>query len=150
MYYTMSSAKWRPFCSGRNALTRPSPNTCVLWFVGITGADIGQPPIRLNAEQAIGQSLLWRHNGHEGVSQPHDCLLNRSFRHISKKSSKLRVTGLRAGNSPVTGELPAQIASNAENVSIWWHHHGLLRLLIRSALSKSCAMPDRKYHKEHI
>ena len=27
------------------------------------------------------------------------------------------------GNSPVTGELPAQMANNAENVSIWWHHH---------------------------
>ena len=23
-----------------------------------------------------------------------------------------------------TGEFPAQIASNAENVSIWWRHHG--------------------------
>ena len=36
----------------------------------------------------------------------------------SKKTSKLRVTGLCAGNSPVTGEFPAQMASNAENVSI--------------------------------
>ena len=42
----------------------------------------------------------------------------------SKKTSKLRVTGLCAGNSPVTGEFPAQIASNVENVSIWWRHHG--------------------------
>ena len=25
-------------------------------------------------------------------------------------------------NSPVTGEFPAQMASNAENFSIWWHH----------------------------
>ena len=29
---------------------------------------------------------------------------------------------LCAGNSPVTGEFPAQRASNAENVSIWWRH----------------------------
>ena len=28
-----------------------------------------------------------------------------------------------AGNSPVTGEFPAQMASIAENVSIWWRHH---------------------------
>ena len=42
----------------------------------------------------------------------------------SKKTSKLRVTGLCVGNSPVTGEFPVQMASNAENVSIWWHHHG--------------------------
>ena len=27
-----------------------------------------------------------------------------------------------AGNSPVTGEFPVQMASNAENVSIWWRH----------------------------
>ena len=37
----------------------------------------------------------------------------------SKKTSKLRVTGLCAGNSPVTGEFPAQMASNVENVFIW-------------------------------
>ena len=35
-----------------------------------------------------------------------------------RKKSKLRVTGFCAGNSPVIGEFPAQIASNAENVSI--------------------------------
>ena len=28
-----------------------------------------------------------------------------------------------AGKSLVTGEFPAQMASNAENVSIWWRHH---------------------------
>ena len=27
------------------------------------------------------------------------------------------------GNSPEAGEFPAQMASNAENVSIWWRHH---------------------------
>ena len=42
----------------------------------------------------------------------------------SKKTSKLCSTGLCAGNSPETGEFPAQMASNAENVSIWWRHHG--------------------------
>ena len=70
-------------------------------------------------------SLHWRHNGHDGVSnhQPSNCLLNRLLRRRSKKKSKLRVTGLCAGNSPVTGEFPAQRASNAENVSIWWRHH---------------------------
>ena len=44
-------------------------------------------------------------------------------RRRSKKTSKPRVTGLCAWNSPVTGEFPAQMASNAENVSIWWRHH---------------------------
>ena len=45
-----------------------------------------------------------------------------------KKTSKLRVTGLCAGNSPVTDEFPTQRASNAENVSIWWRHHGGCKL----------------------
>ena len=40
-----------------------------------------------------------------------------------KEESKLRVTGLCAGNSPVTGEFPAQKANNVENVSSWWRHH---------------------------
>ena len=51
-------------------------------------------------------------------------LLNRVFKRRSKKTLKLRVTGLCAGNSPATGEFPAQMASNAENVSIWWRYHG--------------------------
>ena len=69
--------------------------------------------------------LHWRHNGCDSVSnhQPHDCLLSRIFGRRSKKTSKLRVTGLCAGNSSGTGEFPAQMASNAENVSIWWRHH---------------------------
>ena len=72
-------------------------------------------------------TLRWRHNDHAGVSnhQPHGCLLNRLFSRKSKKTSKLRVTGLCAGNSPGTGEFPAQMASYAENVSIWWRHHDL-------------------------
>ena len=70
-------------------------------------------------------SLQRRHNGRDSVSnhQRHDCLLNRLFRRRSKKISKLRVTGLCAGNSPVTSEFPAKMASNAENISIWWRHH---------------------------
>ena len=61
-----------------------------------------------------------RHNGRDNVSnhQPHHCLLNRLLRRRSKKTSKLRVTGLCVGNSPGTGEFSAQMASNAENVSI--------------------------------
>ena len=71
--------------------------------------------------------LQWRHNGRDGVSthQSHDCLLNRLFKRRSKKTSKLRVTCLCEGNSPVTDEFPTQRASKAENVSIWWRHHAL-------------------------
>ena len=72
-----------------------------------------------------GITLQWRHNGRDSVSnhQPHLCLLNRLFRRRSKKTSKLHVIGLCEGNSPVTSEFPAQMASCAENVSIWWRHH---------------------------
>ena len=40
------------------------------------------------------------------------------FGRRSNKASKLRVPGICAGNSPVTGEFPAQTASNAENIFI--------------------------------
>ena len=82
--------------------------------------------------------LMWRRNGCDGVSkqQPHDCLLNNLFRRRSKKTSKLRVTGLCARNSPVTGELSAQMASNADNVSIWWCH----------LMMSSQALPERFLH----
>ena len=87
----------------------------------------------------VWASLLWGHYGRDGVSnhQPRDCLLNRSFRRRSKKTLKLRVTVLCAGNSPVTSEFPAQMASNAENVSIWWRHHVFTRALpLRSTTIK--------------
>ena len=80
---------------------------------------ITQHPLCLNI------SLRRCHSGRDSVSnhQPQDCLLNRLFRRRSKKTSKLRVTCLCAGNSPGTGEFPVQMASNAENVSIRWRHH---------------------------
>ena len=53
-------------------------------------------------------------------------LLNSLCRHRSKETSKLRVTGLCEGNSPLTGEFPSQRASDAVNVSIWWRHYELV------------------------
>ena len=38
-----------------------------------------------------------------------------------KHQSSASVAGV--GNSPGTGWFTAQVASNAENVSIWWRHH---------------------------
>ena len=92
-------------------------------------------------------TLRWRHNGRDSVSnhQPHDCLLNRLFRRRSKKTSKLRVTGLCAGNSPETGEFPAQMASNAENVSIWWRPH-VVTSHVRSQDKVMCTQISHKYH----
>ena len=84
-------------------------------------------------------ALQWRHSEHDGVSnyQPDDCLLNLLFKVQIKKTSKFRVTDLYVGNSPVTVALPAQRASNAENVcfhlmtSSWVKH----RLLIHSDIT---------------
>ena len=62
------------------------------------------------------RTLQWCHHGRDGVSnhQPHHCLLNRFFCRRSKKTSTLHVTDLC---------VPAQMVSNAEDVSIWWRHN---------------------------
>ena len=92
-------------------------------------------------------SLQWRHNGRAGISnhQPHDCLLNRLFRRRSKKASKLRVTGLCAGNSSATGEFPAQMVSKAENVSISWRHHVLEKCIKFWHYSPFCELINVKF-----
>ena len=133
----MSSAKSLRFCLGlimlrndntsnktkqnRTITTTTFPSNVYIWRKCCSSYD---------------KSLRWRHNDHAGVSnhQPHGCLLNRLFRRKSKKTSKLRVTGLCAGNSPGTGEFPAQMASYAENVSIWWRHHVASYRMPKSAL----------------
>ena len=55
-------------------------------------------------------SLQWRHNERDGVSNHRrlNCLLSCLFRYRSKKTSKLRVTGLCRGNPPVAGGFPSQ------------------------------------------
>ena len=67
---------------------------------------------RYMAVEDHGQPLQWRHNEHVSVSnhQPHDCLLNRLFGRRSKKTPKLRITGvlgIHRGpvNSPHKGQV---------------------------------------------
>ena len=93
-------------------------------------------------------SLRWRHNGHDCVSnhQPRHCLLNRLFGRRSKKTSKLRATGLCVGNSLEAGEFPAQMASNAENVSIWWRHHGARVNWLTTAMDIAVVLTDLLHH----
>ena len=78
----------------------------------------------------LNVTLQCRHNGWDCVSnhQPPDCLLNCSFRRRSKKISRLRVTGLCVGNSPVI--------NNAENVSVWWRHRDLWNCIETTLSSK--------------
>ena len=42
-----------------------------------------------------------------------------------RKHQSFAALAFVCGNSPVTGEFTAQMASNAENLSIWWRHHGV-------------------------
>ena len=95
---------------------------CVFFLVVHCGVIVG-----FNLLFWFPVALSWRHNGRSGVSNHRrlNCFLNFLFRRRSQKISKLLVTGLCEGNSPVTGEFPAQRASNAENVSTWRRHHGL-------------------------
>ena len=98
--------------------------------------------------KSTGITLEWRHNARDSVSnhQPHDCLLNRCFRQIKENIKAPRHWPLR-GNSSETGEFPAQMASNAENASIWWRHHSLLwnrfrKFVQRTAVSLPCSVQN--------
>ena len=107
------------------------PRYILLFFVDVVDPSYGDyayPRVAIGLGWVLGICPLlplpasrWRHNGCDSVSnhQPQDFLLNRLFRGRSKKALKLRVTDLC-----VPGDFPAQMASNAENVSIWWRHHG--------------------------
>ena len=96
-------------------------------------------------ENKVSYLLQWRHNGLDRVSnhQSHHCLLSRLFGRRTKKTSKLRATGLCEGKSPGTGELPSQMASNAENVSIWIRYETIKNY------KKSCC-PLRQTYKPTI
>ena len=99
-------------------------------------------PPRMLSYNIDSLPLQWRHNERDGVSNHRRlyCLLNRLFRRRSKKTSTQWVTGLRDGNSLVTGEFPAQRASNAENVSIWWRHHYCRRVLSSLVQLMACRL----------
>ena len=97
-------------------------------------------------------ALQRRHNGSNGVSNHWrlDCSFKRLFRRRSKKISKLRFTSLNEWNQPVISEFPTQSASNSENVSIWWCHHGIADLpsvCTKLSVMNSCPrVSNRPYH----
>ena len=86
-------------------------------------------------------SLQWRHNGRHSVSnhQPHDCFLNRLFRRRSKKTSKLCVTGLCAGNSPGPVNSPHKWPVTRkmfpfDDVIMWYFADGIFKCIFRLKL----------------
>ena len=94
--------------------------TCVIIRNGL----VGKHPVSIDTEKRLivivklnelqshkhDKSLQWRHNERDGVPNLRrlDCILNRLFRRRSKKTSNLRITVLCEGNSPATGDFPAQ------------------------------------------
>ena len=110
-------------------LSYTSPNYCSL---------CEENPLAMDSLTEGSGTLQWRHNERNGVSnhQRLDCLLSRLFRLRSKKTSKLRVTGLCEGNSPVSVNSPHKwpvtrkmfpfddVIMNAKNVFISWLAHG--------------------------
>ena len=114
-FHWMSPNHSKNLCVRHNTL-RFSP----LWIMGWLGWDILtlilfsffcewiSKSCAMSLWMNIMKSLQWSRNGCNSISnyQPHDCLLNRLFRRRSKKTSKLRVTGLCVGNSPGTVKSP--------------------------------------------
>ena len=88
--------------------------------------------VDLSSPCIYGIQLQWRHNERNGVSNHRriDCLLKRLF----GRRSKLRVTGLCEGNSPVTGEFLSQRASTAENIPVRWFHYESSQWLLMPGL----------------
>ena len=66
-------------------------------------------------------TLQWRHNDHDSVSNhQHHVVIQTQI----KENTKVPCHWPLCGDFTGTGDFPAQRASYAENVSIWWRHHG--------------------------
>ena len=83
----VSCANWNVWNKDNNSLRKQFCRLCLLIWVCL-------------------MTLQWRHNERDGVLKHRclDCLLNRLYRRRSKKTPKLRVTGLCEVNSAVTGK----------------------------------------------
>ena len=105
-----------------------------IYIQGLTGFALNRTHSTHSRDEV--HTLLHLHYSYaimrDGVSnhQRIDCLLKHLFRRRSKKTTKLRVTGLCDNNSPMTSEFHTQMASNAENVSISWRHRGICDIII--------------------
>ena len=93
-------------------------------------------------------TLQWRHNDHDGVSnhQSHGSLLNRLFRRRSKKTSKLRVTGLCVGNSPGLVNSPYK---GPVTRKIWWRLHEDWYHWLKWIRSNTCTHQQRAWTRSN-
>ena len=119
---------WNMYNWNRNTIYKTTDILTILldhcidnnWWRGLTFAKETSRP--------SCSSLQWRHNECDGVSNTSLTIVcwTAYSRRRSKKTPTLSITGLCEGNSPVTGEFPAQWACNAGNVSIWWCHYDIM------------------------
>ena len=72
--------------------------------------------------------------------RPFERLLNNLLWSTSKKHQSSALLAVCNGSSPVTGEFPAQMASNAEYVSILWRHQTLRHKLLSSMESMNLSI----------
>ena len=96
------------------------------WWLLVPWWQICEPCLQYHVRfyQGCHNTLHWRHNDHDGVSnhQLHGCLLNVLFGSQIKENTKAPRHWPLCGEFTSPGEFPAQRATNAENISIWWRH----------------------------
>ena len=73
-----------------------------------------------------------------------------SLENIRHQENSPQSVGVWLGSAKETrtGEFPAQMASNAENDSIWWRHHGIIRCCVMSICFQQ-AVPHTIVHVSH-
>ena len=89
-----------------------------------------------NTKKVIKPNVHFDFSAHESVDKNHysdvimGAIVNSTvyWREDQRKHHSSASLALVRGNSLVTGEFPAQRASNAGNVSIWWRHRGHWKL----------------------
>ena len=118
----MSSAKWHPFCLGLNVL---SVDVCVM-HIGWP-RDLEEVIPKVDDTYICHACPVPNHYGDvimgTMASQIPSLTIVYTTAYWGADQRKHQSSASLAFVSPGTGEFPAQMASNAENVSIWWRHH---------------------------
>ena len=126
MHPKVASAKCLPFCPSLGVISEIKFTWPFKWYPHMATAVLADYLAPNDTRPSHYSDTIMSAMASQITSLNYACLFNRLYWRRSKKTSKLRVTGLCTGNSLVTGEIPAQIASNAENVSIWLRHNVFL------------------------
>ena len=100
-------------------LTRPAILTILIWLLLYCLFYL----IELLEKQMIDRLLQWRHNECDGVSITEVSIVCSTVGSGADQRKHQRYASLEfVRGIQVTGEFPAQKASIAKNVSIWWRH----------------------------